>query len=346
VPNLTEAQLRRYLTAYHAAYRATSERFFKPEHLRELGRYPLLEYGIHGYVSTQFGAGFEYLPAPAVGITTEHHSSRVEYLFTRAPRALRDIGPMIAVQGSNIAIQGLTLEGAFPFLLAGRDTDIRLIDVRFKAGDWTRDVLRAELFGDRRADNWTEARAVARANDELFLAYAQVKSAAALNLSIADYVTRFKERHVLVLGDYSPAGRTRLEGMKQILSEANYEPVLLDELPDYPGMNLQQKAVTYGSVCRFIVIDDSSKSGHQVEAVHVQLNNWIAIVLRLEGSDATSFMGRGVSALSTVIHEVTFREDNLSDVMGGAIAWAEAQNSRLQHHWSATYPWLSERPGP
>jgi hypothetical protein len=279
--NVTEEGLRAYLARYHESYRATAEHFFAPEHRDRLARYALLERGIRGYISTQFGAGFEYLPTPATGIVTQHHSSRVEFMFAHAPAAVRHTGPMVAVGGSNTAIQGLTLEGAFPFLLTKPEADIRLIDIRFRAGSWVREVLWAELYGQRDAEHWSEANAVARANQELFLAYTQISHAQAALLTIDQYVHAFKERHVLVLGDYSPAGRGRLEAIRNVLADARYVPILLDELSDYPPMSLQQKAVTYGSVARFVVIDDSSKSGHLVEAVYVSNNDWIAVVLRL-----------------------------------------------------------------
>lgn len=338
MPNVSEAGLRVYLIRFHDAYRSTAEHFFAAADREGLSRYPLLDHGIRGYVSTQFGAGFEYLPPPATGIVTVHHRSRVEFMLAGAPVAVRDTGPMVSIGGENTAIQGLTLDGAFPLLLTKREADVRLVDVRFRAGNWERIVVWAELYGDRSAERWSEASAVARANQELFLAYAEMSRAQAAHVSIHEYVHLFKERHVLVLGDYSGSGRARLTAIQTILRQANYVPVLLDELPDYPSMNLQQKAVTYGSVARFVVIDDSSKSGHLVEAVHVTNNDWIAIVVRLAGSDG-SYMTKGISETSTVIHEVMYAPETLSTVLGTAIKWAEQRNDELGRHWSAVYPW-------
>jgi hypothetical protein len=336
--NVSEDQFALYLAAYHKTYRDFAEQFFSEEARHELGRYPLLDRGIRAYVSTQFGAGFEYLPPPAEGIVTEHHSQRVEFMFARAPRKLRGVGPMLVVAGSNTTVQGLTLEGGFPFLLGTERSDIRLIDVRFRAGDWTREVLWAELSGDRRADYWSEARAGTRASHELFVAYSQLKSAAIQHLSIHDYVATFKERHVLVLGDYSPAGRARLTAIKEVLGGAGYEPILLDELPDHPAMNLVQKVVAFGSVARFIVIDDSSKSGHLVEAMQVKTNDWITVVLRLDGSDGT-YMTKGIEALSTVVKEFLYTPADLPAILSEAIAWSESRNAELSRHWADVYPW-------
>jgi hypothetical protein len=61
--NVTDSGLAHYLDVFHKEYSGTVERLI-PAHLRgNLLRYSLLgTSSIAGYVSTQYGAGFEYVP--------------------------------------------------------------------------------------------------------------------------------------------------------------------------------------------------------------------------------------------------------------------------------------------
>jgi hypothetical protein len=341
--NVTEDQLRDYLLAYHQTYAAVVERMFSAEEISMLRRYALLSNGAICYVSTQFGAGFEYLAPPASGIATTHSRARIEDMFVRAPAALRNVGPMFAGSGSDVTIQGLTLEGAFPFRLGSQSSDIRFIDVRFKAGDWSRDVLWAELYGNRTAEFWSKENAAARArsSDDIPVALFQLKEAQKRAISLDRYLTAFKQRHVLILGDYGDEGLKRLMAISSVVTDAGYVPVLIKDLTDPPEMNLIQKVVAVGAVARFVVMDDSSKSGHLVEWAHPKMNDWIVLVLRLEGSDS-SYMTRGATATSSVIREDTYTASNLALVLPNAMAWAETRIAELSREFADTYPWRSD----
>ncbi len=347
--HVTEDQLRAYVLEYHHAYAAVTQGLFSEDELPLLRRHALLSSGAICYVSTQFGAGFEYLPPPAVGIRTTHSRARIEDMFVRAPAALRNIGPMFSGSASDVTIQDLTLEGAFPFRLGSQDSAIKFIDVRFKAGDWSRDVLWAELYGNRTAAFWSEenAAARARASNDIPVALFQLKEAHKRALSLDRYLTTFKQRHVLVLGDYSGEGLQRLTMISAAIADAGYVPVLLKDLTDPPEMNLIQKAVAVGAVSRFVVIDDSSKSGHLVEWVHLKVNDWIVLVLRLEGSDG-SYMTRGASVTSSVIREDAYTLANLAVVLPEAMSWAELRIAELRREFADTYPWRADvsNPGP
>ncbi len=339
--NVTDDQLRRYLSRYREVYKATVEQFFSPDERTLLQRYSLLDGGIVGYVSTQFGAGFEYLGDASPGLSVRVHSSRVEHLFAGAPaRVRKSRAVMIAVAGHNVTVQGLTLEGAFPFRLTSEEADVRFIDVRFRAGAWVRDVVWAELYGNRSAEFWTEARAEERARgaDELMIALFQLKEARKRSLSPDQYLAVFRQRHVLLLGDYGDEGAARLAAIGQVLTEVGYVTIMLKDLPDDPYMTLPQKASAFASISRFIVVDDSSKSGHLVEFAQVRAQEWVTLVLRLKGSDS-SFMSKGASATSAVVHEADYETGSLRNALLEGVTWAEAKLVELKRVLADTYPW-------
>jgi hypothetical protein len=113
---------------------------------------------------------------------------------------------------------------------------------------------RAEIFGNRTADFWSQENAISRAKDEILLALSDLAQAKSLCVELGDYISRFKEKTVLILGDYNQPGKGRLISIRQTLNALGYNPVLLDEIPDDLHYNLQQKAVAIGSVSRFVIM--------------------------------------------------------------------------------------------
>jgi hypothetical protein len=339
--NVTEDLLRRYIEEFNNTFLETARTFLPKEVLELLLRYPLIRGNIIGYVSTQFGAGFEYLGRGSSCITTRRSSRPIEDLFTGAPARIRKLQPLIKIEGNNVILAKVTTKVRFPFRLASDEASVRFINARFTAQGWRRDVVYAELYGNRTAEFWSEVNAVRRAKDEILLAILDVKEAEKRSLTITEYLQNLKEKTVLVLGDFNAEGRTRLKAIRKVLAGLSYSPILLDQIPDDFRYDLQQKAIAIGSLARFVVIDDSSKSGHLVEFVHAQTNRWVTIVLRLEGSKG-SFMTHGLSSYSKVMRECTYSFANLPAVLSEAVQWAEETIIELKLAGMHIYPWRTD----
>ncbi len=336
--NLTDEILHKYLEVFHKTYIDTAEKNISKNKLNSLLRYSLIKGGTIGYVSTQFGAGYEYLGEDVDNIHIQVSSARIEDVFTRAPRNIIKLKPMILLGGSNSTMSHVDMKGCFPFRLTTTNTSIRLIDVRFQALEWNRKVKFAELYGNRDSDFWSEKNAIIRAKDEIILALVEINVAAKNFVSLEEYLKTFKQKTVLILGDFSGSGLKRINNIKQILTSFGYMPITLKDVPDDPNYNLLQKAVAVASIARFIVIDDSSKSGHLFEFSHVEFNKWTTIVLRLNGSYGT-FMTKGSSLYSTVILEESYTNSDLDQILRKSVKWAENTNSKLQRGNQEIYPW-------
>jgi hypothetical protein len=215
VANVTEAQMEVYLRTFHEEYIATVEKYLPLEARGRLIRYSLLPAPATGYVSTQLGAGYEYGLGDA-DVSIRRGSRRVEDLFVDGPSWLSDIGPMFYVGGRNVGFARLTLEGGFPFRFTDDTADVYFYEVRFKADTWSRDVLFAQLFADRREEFWSEAQAVRHAKDEVLAALFDLQQSAAKHVDLGTYLQTFKERLVLILGDFKQ-GRDRLEAIRAAL---------------------------------------------------------------------------------------------------------------------------------
>jgi hypothetical protein len=337
--NVTNEMLNHYIEVFNETFLSTGRHFLSEETLKSLERYPLIQGGITGYISTQFGLAIEYLGEESSGITIINSTSRIEDFFLRAPSRVRKL-PTTGVKmgGGTCTFERVTFKEIFPFRITSENAFLRLIDVQCTALGWSRLVQFAEVYGNRRAEFWSEVKAVSRAKDEILIALNDLRQSEKKVISVSEYLKVFKQKSVLILGDYSPKGRERLVAIGDGIAHLGYNPIFLDNIPDDFHYDLQQKAVAIASVSRFIIIDDSSKSGHLVEFKDVQYNRWVTIILRLEGSEST-LMTHGASSYSKVIFEKTYSFENLSEILRESVRLAEKTIQELNIQFPILYPW-------
>jgi hypothetical protein len=336
--NVNTEQLQAYIEAFHCALESTAADYLPQDYRRQLLHAALLPARITGYVSTQFGVAVEYESAAETSLEVVRGSARVEDLIVRAPAAVRDTGPMLKISGANTTVASLTLEGAFPFRLASPDASVALRDVVFRAGPWRWAVQFAEVSSNRSAEHWSVAWAESRAKDEVLAAIVQVRLAAERKIPVSEYIEKFKQKTVLLLGDYDEAGLRRLASLSTVLSSLGYEPLLMKDVPDHPQQDLPQKVVAIGAIARFIVVDDSSKSGHLLEVQLCKQNSWVTVLLRAGGKGG-SWMTAGAAHASSVIRELAYDPASPDVAVAEAAKWAEAKLKELERKFEGTYPW-------
>ena len=339
-----------YLHRFHDEYVNTADRFLSEEQRARLIRYAWLPAPIVGYVSTKLGAGYEYEIEGSPGITVRRGSQRIEELWAGAPRSVMKAGSAVRLNGIGITIQQSPdisdLEhwppkggfvGAFPFYFTADPADVTLIHTSFQAPPWRRDVRYAFLATTRTAEYWSEAEAVRRAKDEILVAMVDVQQSARYEVDLGTYLGQFKERTVLLLGDFNH-GRERLAALREALDRLDYSTVLLDEVPESAHYDLRQKFQAVAPVCRFLVFDDSSPAGQMAELVLAQGLNAICVVLR-EGETGSSFMTSGLELTSRVIREWQYNATTVDATVVEATEWAEQQFASLAVERSTLYPW-------
>lgn len=337
--NVTIDQLRSYIEAFHAALEQTAREFLPPEHQSNLFHASLLPARITGYVSTQFGVAIEYTPAASTTVDIVRGSRRIEDMICAAPRWLSNTATIIGIRAANITLIGGGCVGSFPFRLLSQDASVTLQDMTFEAGPWRRTFHYAQVFANRDSDYWSTARAEVRAKDEVLAALVDVGRAASRKLTVDEYIAIFKAKTVLVLGDYDDtAGQERLSSIASALSKLGYDPVLVKDIPDHPHHDLSQKVIAIGSVVRFVVIDDSSRSGHLFEVALCKGNSWVTILLRAGGIGG-SWMTAGASINSNVIFELPYDPNNPGPAVAEATNWAEVKLVELKRRYDTTYPW-------
>lgn len=336
--NVTEDGLRAFIERFHKVLDETASANLDADSKARLLHASLLPARITAYVSTQLGVAVEYEAAPETSISVIKGSARVEDLLVRAPRALQDIGPMFRLAGANTSFDGLTIEGIFPFRLSQPDAFVSFKDAQFRAGPWARTIAFAEVWANRTAEHWTADQAALRAKDEVLAAMVEVARAHQRNLSVGEYIAEFKNKTVLVLGAYDEAGTARLNMIAEALTAIGYAPLLIRDVPDHPHQDLAQKVAAVGAISRFVIIDDTAKSGHLMETQICKQNGWVTALVRAQGEFST-WMTAAFSASSRVMMEEEYDPSKPLQKITKVAEWAEATLEQLEQKFNNTYPW-------
>ena len=336
--NVTAEDLRAYIEAFHRSLESAAFEFLPPEHRSDLFHASLVPARITGYVSTQFGVAIEYEQTTETLVQVVRGSARVEDLFVQAPSRIRTIGPMFNIGGHGVGFVNVNISGGFPFRLTSPSASVSMKNVVFESSPWRRVVQFAEVFGNRDATNWSLGKAESRAKDEVLAAMLQLTRAREKKTSISEYIEQFKNKIVLLLGDYDAEGLSRLQKISRALASCGYEPILVRDIPDHPHQDLPQKVVAIGAISRFVLVDDSSKSGQLLEVQLCKQNSWVTVLLRAGGVGG-SWMTAGAAHTSNVIKELPYDLLSPDQAVTEAVQWAEGKLQELERKFESTYPW-------
>jgi hypothetical protein len=351
VHNLTDQGLREYLVTFHSSLDELASRYLPPDMRRKLTHTARLPSRVVGYISTQFGLAIDYDPperrtgSEQTSYDILRGSERIEDLvLIGAPKRMLDSHPVIVIDGTPYWFTGINFVG--PFRLGNEGATVVFDRCTFSWGDrnaggWAMGTCLLEVYGNRRSDHWTRDKAVIRAQEEVLSGLFELHRAQQKGVSLSEYYARHRDRAVLVLGSYSAEGLVRLKRIAGALTDIGYDPVLLSDVPDQEAQTLSQKMVMVGSLSRFVVIDDTEKSGHLNELELCKINGWLTVILRAAGY-GSSAMTAGASVLSNVILETRYDPTELDASMATAVAWLEGKRKEVGRRLSDVYPWAQK----
>ena len=161
-------------------------------------------------------------------------------------------------------------------------------------------------------------------------------------LSVDDYLERFKKRHVLLLGDFGSEGIKRIERIREVLTDLGYYAFTLKDIREVPEYDLRQKLNAVAPVCRFVVVDDSSRAGQVAEIPILEMLRVTAVVMRARGAN-TTFVTRPLNVTSNVIREVDYDQTDVGVVLADAARWADTRIQDQVEAYADAYPWRSSR---
>lgn len=341
MPTVSNDQFRGYLQKFHQVYLSKLADWVPPQYRGNLLRNGHLgKATISGYVSTTYGIAYEYRPGTPGVIEVLSGSRRADSVLFRCSRKQIEKDGNIGIQltGREFTIVNCAFDGRLPLRLDGAEASATIIDVDWTFGGKAEKVGFAQIFADRTSDRWSAESAVQNAMEEVLRATVDVAGMERLRTSVGDYLQRFKQGHVLVLGDYSGEGGERLARIKAALGDLGYFGFTLQEVPEAAGYDLRQKLTAVAPVCRFVVVDDSSRGGQAAELPIIEMLRVTSIVLRLHGADCT-FVTRALDATSKVIKEWEYDTNDLETVLCEAVRWAESTIGDLERRFTQAYPW-------
>ena len=335
--NVTEAQLRKYLEVFFGHLEEMADQHL-PDQSHQLFHTSHLPATITGYVSTQYGVGYEMRRASVTSIEVRRGSSRVEDLVWRG--APKRTPPAIVIRDSHrILIQRATFSDLIPVRLAGDSDDISLVDVtcEFRSG-YRRALDFLWLSSRRNSELWTPERAVSRAAAEVLRAMAEIQLARRAKISIAEFVANHKQRTVLLLGSYDPEGLVRLQRIADSLTRVGYQPFLVSDIADHPAQSLLQKVTMLGHLARFVVFDDTEPSGHLVELSAALANGWPILAMQGHGRPTTAMLVEAPT-FHPMYHAIAYDPASPSAAIQEAMPWIEGKLRAVTHEFNGAYPW-------
>jgi hypothetical protein len=329
-PDGMEAYLREFL----AVLQETAEANLPPGYPPQLLQLSFLPAEVVGYVSSVRGAGFEFRPAPTTSFHVAYVHRRVEEAFMAAPRwAISDPTNLFTLEDSHqIVFTGWKAQNFAGFALEG-DSDVILCEMQFSGPGWNRYVQYAELTTDRRAKTWSVEAATERALRQVLAASVQLRAAFTLQIGPAAFSSAYKEKMVLLLGSYHEGGEERLRAIARCLEKQGFAPMIVKDVATLPGMTWETKVIWLASLARFVMFDDTTLSGHDVEMRIAKEHDWVTAVLRGRGR-ATTAMVEQISSFRKYWQEFDYNVDDPFSGVAEAVDWADEN----VHNLAALYP--------
>jgi hypothetical protein len=353
---VTPDDFRAYLEVFHQVLAETAGQHLPEDTRGSLRHLANLPARIIGYVSETFGIAFEYLPASVTSVRVISGRDRIEDLIFRAPAKVQYGAVGFQIGGAHVTLRDSSFTDQFPFRLISDQSRVIVQNTYFAAGPrmnvpmpdiatkdahraWGREIHYAEIYGNRSRSTWNAALAVESAKREVILAVTDIRRASKRGEQISEFIESHRKNTILLLGDYGTEGKLRLSLIEKALRQLGYDPIQVEDLvPDIGSHDLMQKLTTLALISKFIVVDNSTPSGHLRELERCKANDRVTVVLNPQGI-ASSAETLGLSAVSKVIREFTYEPSDPLPQVQVASRWAETTVIELKKTLDSLYPW-------
>lgn len=357
-----EPDLLAYANAFKHTFLASYKTVIETAHWDRLAYLDLLEHGhFVGYYSSSFGAGYEWRrgpgrwevrsgtssinriflpfhsgsPSKKYGVEIEGEAAAVlEHceIGTGATVTMRDHASALVWRSRLLGNSVVNLITGDPMLFIGES--------ELGSGPGRRFVRLAFLRGSNAPEHWSAVAGAGAAENVLLRAQVEI---------LLDRTSRQPYQHlaknsVLLLGDFSGEGRARLRAIEEIVRRLGWSPVYVDKFDDIPRQDIRAKVLTLASICRFVLVDDSSKAGQLTEIPLLEQARTPSAILRKTGS-YSSAMTRGIGGSYSLLRTYTYNDEDVAGVVETAANEAEAMVRVLEQELDEEYKaWRASPP--
>ncbi len=151
-----------------------------------------------------------------------------------------------------------------------------------------------------------------------------------------EHVSLFKERYVLVLGQ-DTTEIARLRAIQSALEPHRYSGLVMRDISDTKIQCLEEKVNMLGSLCRFVVCENTTPSGHIAELQICTRNRLVTAILQQSGRRATQMQADYGLDFAFV---GTFEYAGVADIgkcVDRAVRWADGKLAEREKYLSTIY---------
>jgi hypothetical protein len=151
---------------------------------------------------------------------------------------------------------------------------------------------------------------------------------------------------VLLLGKDTGNSLRLLQRIKSVLEDRyGYHVYLIKEQADKLGESIIQKVLRYALISKFVIVENTTASGHLYEIPHVtKMAECITAILQQKGKGAT-WMFEDAYVKNLHWSKFMYNEPKrLKDAISKAVLWAEKTVASYSAHQAKTLPWQKQKP--
>lgn len=311
------------------------------------GRY--LPAHIDCVVSTQNGMALIYHPAEQMTYSHRYDSKRIEELVFPVPRAyLKKKKVAFEISGENCKITSCKVSGMAPLRLKGENASVSFEDFLWesKIGKFSK-IKFAEIFSSRNPSLFTREVGIKKGMEEVLKimshkvlrTYALTQISSIRNINLSEVISKYKEKAVLILGkDSTEESYSRLQKIAQVISDNNFWPIIMKNIPDDTYQDLNEKVATLGSICRFSLVDDTEASGHLEELEILPQLGCVIGLLQPKGRPS-SFMHATLSSKYRWVVKQEYESDNFEEKILDLLNICEQTFTKKSQDLEREYKW-------
>jgi hypothetical protein len=169
--------------------------------------------------------------------------------------------------------------------------------------------------------------------------------------NLIDTIKNSMRKNVLILGkDSDVIGKNKIEKIKKVVTNKNYNPVIIRELPEIKTISFESKMVRVAGLCRFILVEDSRPSGHIDEVNICATLQFITATIKEMGTHSTwmqthypfeyRFMNRfcyNNQTIPSIIDSTCLKKySTIEEATENAIKWAENYLKQRERNYKST----------